>query len=364
MRVLFLDQFSELGGAQQCLLDLVDGMPRGELHAALPSRGPLVEALEHRHVAVHKFFDLQYTNGRKTLRDLYRFALDTPRLAARVRALIRRHRIDLVYVNGPRMLAPAAMAAPKALVFHSHSYLGKRYASLVARLCLRNARVIASSRFVALPLPQHNLRVIYNGVRELPFQVHRGGDGRPWRIGIVGRIAPEKGQTDFLRMAHVLQHRGLNAEYRIHGAPMFAKAGYMEEVVERSRGLNVVFAGWSNDIAGVFAELDLLAVPSAAIDATPRVIMEAFAAGVPVAAYPSGGVPELIEDGVSGVLTSSSSAVSLADAIEGLLRGPERLDAIARAARSQWETRFTVQRYAREVQEFLATTQYGSKARQ
>ncbi len=363
MRVLFLDQFSDLGGAQQCLIDLIDGMPRSGLHAALPCRGPLAEALEHRGVVVHRLFDVHYTNGRKTVSDLFRFAVDTPRLAARIRTLVQRHQIDLVYVNGPRMLAAAAVAAPKALVFHSHSYLGKRYASLVARACLRRARVIASSRFVAQPLPQQNLRVIYNGVREIPFRL-LNRDGRRWRIGIVGRIAPEKGQTDFLRMANLLQHRGIDAEYRIHGAPMFAQAGYMDEVVERSRGLKVVFAGWSNDIAGIFGELDLLAVPSAAIDANPRVIMEAFAAGVPVAAYPSGGVPELIDDGVTGVLTSASTPGGLADAIEGMLQRPDTLESIAQAARSQWETRFTVQRYAREVREFLATTQDGSRDRQ
>ena len=74
--------------------------------------------------------------------------------------------------------------------------------------------------------------------------------------------------------------------------------------------------------------------------------------------HPAGGIPELIDDGVTGVLTES-----LPDAIERLLANPSHMSAIARTARKVWEERFTVQRYVREVREFLAIEPPGSRSR-
>jgi glycosyltransferase involved in cell wall biosynthesis len=356
MRILFLDQFNELGGAQRCLIDLVDGISEGELYAAIPGNGALSDALRRRGVCVYELPRVEYSNGRKAVADVMRFAMGMPRLARRIGAIVQMHGIEMVYVNGPRML-PAAAIASRDLLFHAHSYLEKRYASGLVGWCLRwrQAHVIASSQFVAGPLPPDRLRVIYNGVPELPFRPPNPPDGRPWRIGIVGRIAPEKGHLDFVRAARVLTERGMRGEYFIHGAPLFSDSSYLARVREESSGLPIVFPGWSDDVSVVFAGLDLLAVPSSHIDATPRVIMEAFSAGVPVVAYPSGGIPELIEDGVTGVLTKS-----LSEGIEALLTHPERMSSIARAARRKWEEDFTVQRYVRQVQEFLATAQAGN----
>jgi len=360
MRILFLDQFSELGGAQQCLIDLAAGLNEDRLYAAVPGTGPLADALRARGVEVYELPTLAYPHGHKTLLDFLRFPRDTKRLTSRIRSIVQSQAIDLVYVNGPRLLPAASMAASN-LVFHSHSYLDKRYASASVRWCLRrrNAKVIASSRFVAKALPSENLRVIYNGVREIPFRPPSRSNGRPYRIGTLGRIEPEKGQMDFVQAARVLAERGLNAEYRIHGAPLFSDSTYLARVRELSAGLPITFPGWSNDVSKVLAELDVLVVPSTWIDANPRVIPEAFSAGVPVVAFPAGGIPELIEDGVTGILTRS-----LPDAIERLLANPSLMSAIARNARKVWEERFTVPRYVQEVREYLATTQPENKTRQ
>ena len=79
-----------------------------------------------------------------------RFVREAPFLAREIRRLIRANHIDLVYVNGPRLLPAAAMAADK-LVFHSHNLLAKRYVNLLAGISLRKsgATAIASSLFVA-----------------------------------------------------------------------------------------------------------------------------------------------------------------------------------------------------------------------
>ena len=103
-----------------------------------------------------------------------------------------------------------------------------------------------------------------------------------------------------------------------------------------------------DDIHACLAQLDLLLVPSAGQEATTRVILEAFAAGVPVIAFASKGIPEVVEDGVTGLLSHTAEDMAQR-AIELLTGDTGRLMAIAHAARESWERRFTLERYRREI---------------
>jgi glycosyltransferase involved in cell wall biosynthesis len=106
-------------------------------------------------------------------------------------------------------------------------------------------------------------------------------------------------------------------------------------------------------VEGVLATLDLLVVPSAASDATPRVILEAFAAGVPVVAFASGGVPEIVEHGVNGFLVEEHSPKALALAIRDLLREPHRLCEAAEKARAKARGEFSLERYRAQMIETI-----------
>ena len=96
------------------------------------------------------------------------------------------------------------------------------------------------------------------------------------------------------------------------------------------------------------AQLDLLLVPSAPHEATTRVILEAFAADLPVIAFPSGGIPEVIEDGVTGLLATTSQHMAQL-ATELLTGNARRLISIAQAAHETWARRFTLERYRRQI---------------
>jgi glycosyltransferase involved in cell wall biosynthesis len=359
MRILFLDQFNALGGAQRCLLDLIDAFPQRDVFAALPGSGPFSEELSKRGVPVHELPEMNYANGHKTLWDALRFAFGAARLTATIDQIAAERDVDLLYVNGPRLL-PAAAAVPRPLVFHAHSRVDKPYASVLVRRGLKRsgARVIGCCDYVASALKPYPARVIFNGVRELPFRPPCGQ--RAWRIAIVGRIAPEKGQLDFARAARMLSERGVHADYVVFGEPLFASASYASRVRKIGSGVPVRFAGWRDAASEIYNGVDIVAVPSSSVEATPRVIMEAFAAGAVVVAYPSGGIPELVEDGVTGVLTSQPRPEALAYAIAKLLGDPRRMISIALAARQAWETRFSLQRYVREVVEFIGVEGRGT----
>jgi glycosyltransferase involved in cell wall biosynthesis len=360
MNILCLDQFGELGGAQRCLLDLIPAMAdRGwGVHLAAPGNGQLTERAAAMNATVDPIRCGPYSSGKKTLADMARFAAEAPRLSGEIRELVRRYDADLIYVNGPRLLPAVALAARKGprVLFHSHSLLDGPARWLAGR-SLESARtaMVASCRFVATPLLPYSgdrgIRVVYNGVRRIspPSRPPAAGE---FRIGVIGRISPEKGQADFLHAARILHSAAPKCRFLICGAPLFsdpAAMRYCADLERLAEDLPGEFADWTEDVESVLATLDLLVVPAAAIDATPRVILEAFAAGVPVVAFASGGIPEIVEHGVTGFLVDERSPKALAFAMLDALEAPAWRREVAERALAKARTEFTLERYCAQT---------------
>jgi glycosyltransferase involved in cell wall biosynthesis len=341
LNLLIVDQFSEPGGAQLCIRSLLPEMRQ---------RGWQVETFVPAAVA-------QYANGRKTAADMLRYALDMRRATAAIRQIVQqrsvqRRSIDLILVNGPRVL-PAAAGAGPPIVFYSHSVLWKWYARMLARRAFRRtwATVIAASHYVARTLyglvSDARIQVIYSGVADLGAAPARQND--LLRVGLIGRIAPEKGHLDFVAAAR----RCRNARFFVYGAARFASSSYEREVRASAEGAPVEFRGWVEDPAEALRELDIVAAPSMQHDAAPLVVLEALSAGKPIVAYRSGGIPELIKHDKTGILTDARTPESLADSISALLLRPDRRVELAHNARRAWQERFRLDRYQREICEAL-----------
>ena len=135
----------------------------------------------------------------------------------------------------------------------------------------------------------------------------------------------------------------------ICGAPLLSEAAYAEDVHRRARGLPIEFTGWRDDVAAVFAELDFLVVPSTS-DATTRVILEAFSAGVPVIAARVGGIPEVVRRPETGFLYEGSAPEAIAGAIRAALAmKPEARARMRVQVREHWARSFTLDRYRGEM---------------
>jgi glycosyltransferase involved in cell wall biosynthesis len=360
VKVLVLDQFSELGGAQACLLMALEAMrARGwQIAVGLAGNGPLFCRVRELGCAAFPISCGPLGLGRKSLADAARFLTQTPRLARELRGYANRFSPDFVYVNGPRILPATALAGLRLpVLFHAHSYLPPGAPRTLAGEALRRLRasVIACCRFVAdvwKPFaPTDRLSVIYNGVPGPPVSAATRDAAQP-KIGCIGRISPEKGQLEFVAAAAII-HRALpEVRFAVHGAPMFSPdaSRYCDQVHAAARHLPIEFPGWNRDVYQALSSLDLLLVPSAPTEATTRVIPEAFAAGVPVIAFASGGIPEVIDHGLTGFLVNSVEEMA-ACAIDLLSADPARLCSIARAAREEWQARFTPERYQSQLME-------------
>jgi glycosyltransferase involved in cell wall biosynthesis len=361
MRILFLDQFGEVAGAQGAMLDLLPAVrQRGwKAHVAAPAGGPLLEAARRWGATAQAIRCGPYRSGGKSILDCLRFAGDFIRLRREIAEIAERFRADLIYVNGPRVLPAAAWAGRGRLplLFHCHSHLSQRYSSVLVGRSLRraNAGTIACCEFVAEALrPYVTPRIIYCGTRDCAAQRTAQRWRRTWRIGVVGRIAPQKGQAEFVRAARIVLRSVANCEFVVCGAPLFSTPRYLEHVSRLALGLPVTFLPWQDEVSGVLANLDLLVVPSTVPEAAPKAILEAYSAGVPVVAVRSGGIPELVSHGATGFLADSANPEALAATLLELLdRGRDGLESVARNARAVWRERYTLPRYQQEVLSFV-----------
>ncbi|MGA2879251.1 MAG: glycosyltransferase family 4 protein [Bryobacteraceae bacterium] len=355
--LLLLDQFNHLGGAQRCLLDLLPAFVDAgySTHLAAPGDGPLSDSARRFGVAVHRIPCGAYTSGRKSWFDAARFGVDLPRQALRIASLVSKHRIDLIYVNGPRLLPATAIAAGgRRVVFHAHSIVAQQSAARLTRWALRstNASVIAGCHFALRPLASvldaGRSQVIYNGVAPVECVRRHRGTSDPWRVGVIGRIAPEKGQLEFIQAARLILPQR-SCEFVVCGDALFSSPQYIQRVREEADGLPIEFTGWRDDVRDVLSRLDVVVVPSGAVEATTRVILEAFSAGVPVVAFRSGGIPEIVEDGVTGILSAPTSRDLAAKLLELFSNGGAFLDGISARARQSFAARFSLHRYRSEV---------------
>ena len=353
MRILFADQFSDIGGAQRCFLDLLPAIEqRGwVVKAALPGNGALVSRLDSVPLSSGP-----YRSGSKSPGDALRFALDVRSQTHTLSELLSQENFDLVYANGPRILLGVALAVRGRvpILFHAHNLLDRSYSAALTGWIARTraARVIACSGFVAAPLRRYvapaKLQVVHNGSSDLGYR--RRSFERPWQIGIVGRIEPQKGQREFVQAAAQVPY----ARFLVAGVAACSR--YFEGIQELAQGLPVEFLGWQEDRADLFSSLDLLVIASQQ-EGLPLVALEAFSAGVPVVAFRGGGIPEMIQHGKTGFLVTERTAGALAIMLRKLMQGsPAKLSEVAAEARVLWERSFDITHYRDRMMEALART--------
>jgi glycosyltransferase involved in cell wall biosynthesis len=210
--------------------------------------------------------------------------------------------------------------------------------------------------------------VIHDGLTETELETPAPVSSGTWkhdppRVGIVGRFVAWKGQHIFLSAALQLVHSGDNrtiagrtqplcAEFVLVGKPLFGEEAYEDGLHRQAAPLgdSVQFLGFRDDVPALLRQFDVFVHASTTPEPFGQVVIEAMAEGIPVIASNGGGIREIIEDGVSGLLTPMGDADALAVAIRSLLADPNRAGRMAAAGHERVHTLFTATRNARSVE--------------
>ncbi len=174
------------------------------------------------------------------------------------------------------------------------------------------------------------------------------------RIGLIGRISPWKGQHIFLQAAARVYQKFPEARFFIVGSALFGEAEYDRKVrsLTESLGISdlVTFTGFRKDVQNMIADMDLIVHASTTGEPFGQVIIEGMAAGKPVIATDGGGVPEIVEDGKTGILVPMGDVQAMADAIGRMLADPALAADMGARGRERVRDYFTIERKARNVE--------------
>jgi colanic acid/amylovoran biosynthesis glycosyltransferase len=185
-------------------------------------------------------------------------------------------------------------------------------------------------------------------LRHFPFLSRRRESDRPLQVLTIGRMVEKKGIAYGLEAVAELHRRQAPIHYTVVGDGPQHRA--LEALAAQLQlGDAVSFLGWQDQdaVAALMQESDVLLAPSVTDangdqEGIPVTLMEAMATGLPVVATRHSGIPELVEDGVSGLLVPERNASGLADALWRLLQHADLADGMGRAARARVAAEFDI----------------------
>lgn len=288
-----------------------------------------------------------------------RGAWDARALLSLVR-LIRREQVDVVHTHSSIDGWVGGMAARLT----RRPVLRTRHVSIPIRRGLNPVyrwladSVITSGEairqlVIAAGVRPERVVAIPAGVNLDDFTAGNGGEAALRSLGLAAGGAapgPVLGSIAMFRGSKGHDHL-LDAFARVHARRPNARLllvgdGGRREWVEglaRERGLGgaVIFTGFRTDVPALLAAMDCFVLASTRTEGVPQSLLQAAAAGVPLVASRIGGIPEVVEDGLTGLLVPPGDPAALAAAIETTLSDPAAAAARARAARKRCEERFS-----------------------
>ena len=363
MHIVCVHQGYELYGSDRAFIDSVaalrEAWPQADIEVVLPHDGPICEPLRASatRIVIEPLFILR-RRGLAKLIATAPFRI----VPALWRALRRMRSADLVYVNTVVVLdyMLAARAFSRKTLLHVHEIPDGLKLQLFRHL-LRwtRADVIFNSKATraAYALPaSRSQHVVYNGIAAPPSIAASDYDGmRPLQLLMLGRISRIKGQDLLIEaLAKLPPEIGRRLEVRIVG-DSFQNDTVRETALRKAvsaAGLDsaVRFEPFREDTAPLYRWADIVVVPSRLPESLGRVAIEAMAHGRPPLVARIGGLPEIVEDGVTGWAVPPNDANALARTIGAIVTMPDTWRTYGAAARLRFESIFAAPRIARQFQ--------------
>lgn len=348
LRVLYINSAPQVSGAEIVLLNLIDALNNYPITpmAVCPRDGPLVKKLREKKVEV-KIIHMRQLIRTSNLFRLTTYFSNFLSFSTSLRRTIKQNNIQIIHCNSFSSTLYALIAAKLSkipLIWHMHDIVKYRLfnkifirvAGLGASkiICVSNA---VKKNLVGFGINPRKCEVIYNYVDENKFLkgLNSGKFRREFKIkgdihlvGIIGQIAEWKGQTIFLKAASEIIKDQPTVKFLIVGDIISEfESEYKDKVTNIIEQLNltnnVILPGFREDIPQIMTDLNIVVHASIKPDPLPTVIIEAMTARKPIVATNVGGVPELVTNGVNGVIVQPQDPHELAKAILRLLKNPE-----------------------------------------
>ena len=362
IRVVELLATGSSGGAQEHLYNLVTRVDRARYDVSVLSLsgGPGVRRLERTGVSVCVLDDMS---------DEEAIAAVAAHLAAVDADVVHNHmyRAEVVGTQAAWALAASGRRRPFVVgTVHSSRIRSEEDRDLIRRLTPRMDHLVAVSRAIVRKLEDEGrvgapISLIYNGVDLARYSEQAACPtllseyqipaGAPI-VGVVARLEAEKGHPTLLEAWPAVLGAAPDARLLVVGE------GSQRELLEAQasslglldgRSSSITFTGRRDDVPAVTAALDVAVLPSYR-EAQGLSILEAMALSRPVVASAVGGIPEMIDDGRTGLLVPPHDPGALAAAIVKLIENPDLAARIGRAGHDLVHERFCVEQMVRAVE--------------
>lgn len=298
----------------------------------------------------------------------------------RLYSLLVRESIDIMHAHMPRASVPGTIIGRAArvpvIISHEHgwSFDGKP----VRRFLDRNVVARGSDVLLAVSewdrqniaqverIPIDRVRVLPNGIQPGRSEEHdlRAELGIPAThalIGAVGMLRPEKGYRDLIEAMALLKRDSLAARCVIAGDGP-EETSLRSLITSLDLTDDVLLLGRRTDVPDVIRALDV-AVLCSKHEGSPLAVIEYMAGAAPIVATAVGGIPELIEDGVHGLLVEPSDPAALAGAVGRLLADRPLASRLAQAARERQRAEFDLEVVVRRLESLYLELYERSRSR-
>jgi len=379
MNILFIsDHGGELGGGEKSMLELVKSLlqKKYRVFSILPGKGVFYDELVSAGVNVKvRSMPIIYRSYNP-----FKFIYWMIRLICFgffTAGWVKKNKIQIIHANKTTSVfhgAALSFFAMKPIVWHVRNY-NSRFGITGAIVYKMVDSVICISNEVAKPFYRffkqnpEKINVVYNGVSVKPFyKVSYKSDkltglmdikNSGFIVGMIGRITAYKRMETFLEAFRIISKTKHNIYGVIIGDCVTSNPKQLKMDMEYKEWLyslhkrwhlenRVKFLGYRTDSSDLMKDLDVLVITSIS-EPFGRVIIEAMSEGIPVIGTQSGGIPEIIVDGKTGILFKPDDCQKLADSIILLCQEPMLRRRISESAWRRTRDMFSVHNHVENV---------------
>jgi len=393
--LLFIHVSAILGGAEKAFLDLLKQLPapvRANSYVLMPEVGPLqlelTDLVPKNNLSVRPLPKLFSQGTRKRpLWSLLNMLLSLPQMFQYLWSLIhwiREFQSPSLYVHGIKFHMISLAVRPfyqGPLIWHLQDFFPelpfvKLYLRAISLVSSGPDLIICNSQAVLLGMKKNlpkswktRLICVHNAVDVNEFSAalvnqrnHLGARHHPVRIAMVAMLTPWKGQEVFIEALADLHRRqaDLLFEAEIIGDEVYKTAGesgfkvqLQKKIEELGLSHKIKLRGFIREVPQVLKQADIVVHCSTLPEPFGKVIVEAMSSECAVIATAAGGVPEIIDHRVDGILVRPGNIQDLSQALELLIREPELRTQLGTRARQKVLAKFSATQFAASIQQAL-----------